>query len=260
MPMNPRLLRPLARFQAPVAFDPTAIAGLAVWLDASDSSTLYDETSGGDLVGVDSGVGRWEDKSGVDWHATQGTANDRPLRRAAAIDGLDALEFDGTSDWLQIAENGIGNTGNLTVFAVVKIASGQSGTRVMFNKGDAASFEGTVWEMDAGGGKWYGYADNNWYTSVANNDFPTGTAFVAGGRTENRVSQLYFDNVAAGPASGASPGVNDIQQFIGICGGGTSGGGPMSCVLGEVLIYDAAIALVDQDAVFAYLASKWGIV
>ena len=257
MAMNPKLLRPKASFQAP--FSPSSIGGLVGWYDSSDLATLFENSDGTGAVEGDDPVGYWQDKSGVDWHATQGTANDRPLRRAAAINGLDALEFDGNSDWLQIAENGIGNTGNLTVFAAVKIASDQSGTRVMFNKGDTASFAGTVWEMDAGGGKWYGYADNDWYTSVANNDFPTGTAFVAGGRTENRVSQLYIDNVAAGPASGASPGVNDIQQFIGICGGGTSGGGPMGCVLGEVLIYDAAIAIVDQDAVFAYLASKWGI-
>ena len=45
----------------------------ALWLDAADSTTLFDATIGGSLV-VDGGtVRRWEDKSGNARHATNST-------------------------------------------------------------------------------------------------------------------------------------------------------------------------------------------
>jgi hypothetical protein len=64
MGMNPRLLRP-----TPTGFDPRRIAGLALWLDAADSSTL---TMNG------STVSEWRDKSGANRHATQTDAARQP--------------------------------------------------------------------------------------------------------------------------------------------------------------------------------------
>ena len=45
-------------------------AGLQLWLDASDATTLYGATTGGSLVASDGGVARWEDKSGNSRHYT----------------------------------------------------------------------------------------------------------------------------------------------------------------------------------------------
>jgi hypothetical protein len=62
----------------------------ALWLDASDSATLFDATSGGSLA-VDGGtVRRWEDKSGNARHATNSTG---PTYSAAN----DSLQFNGST-------------------------------------------------------------------------------------------------------------------------------------------------------------------
>lgn len=77
---------------------PAAISGLQLWIDASDSSTLYDATTGGSLVAADGTVARWEDKSGNARHFTQATSNVRPVRKTNVKNSLDAIAF--TNDWL----------------------------------------------------------------------------------------------------------------------------------------------------------------
>jgi hypothetical protein len=78
---------------------PSAIS-TALWLDAADSSTLFDAVSGGSLVAADGAVARWEDKSGNGRNATQELANRRPIRLLAIQNGLDGLSFDGINDYL----------------------------------------------------------------------------------------------------------------------------------------------------------------
>ena len=50
----------------------------ALWLDAADAATLYDATSGGNLVVSGGAVARWNDKSGNSRNATQASASLRP--------------------------------------------------------------------------------------------------------------------------------------------------------------------------------------
>ena len=50
-------------------FVPTDIFGINLWLDGSDTATMYDSTSGGSNVVYGGAVNRWEDKSGQNNHA-----------------------------------------------------------------------------------------------------------------------------------------------------------------------------------------------
>lgn len=106
-------------------FDPRRLGDLIVWLDAGDTSTLFDATTGGSLPAAGGGVGRWEDKSGRGNHATQGTANNRPVRRASLFAGRDALEFDGANDVLTIANDLVTTSGASIVVVSDKDGSGQ---------------------------------------------------------------------------------------------------------------------------------------
>jgi len=75
---------------------PAAIT-TALWLDASDSSTLFDATTGGNTPVNGGAVARWEDKSGNARHASQTTAASRPEYIIPAQNGLNALRFYATS-------------------------------------------------------------------------------------------------------------------------------------------------------------------
>jgi hypothetical protein len=50
----------------------------ALWLDASDSNTLFAANTGSTLATVGGAVGRWEDKSGSARHVSQATPENRP--------------------------------------------------------------------------------------------------------------------------------------------------------------------------------------
>jgi hypothetical protein len=56
-----------------------------LWLDAADTSTIYDASSGGSLTADGGSVGRLEDKSGNSRHATQSVSANRPLRSGSTI-------------------------------------------------------------------------------------------------------------------------------------------------------------------------------
>lgn len=87
MPMNPRLLRPTGQF------DPRRIAGLELWVDASDVSTIT-------LNG--SNVSEWRDKSGNGVHATQTTFVNQPAFSATSWSGRPSVNFTrGSSHFLE---------------------------------------------------------------------------------------------------------------------------------------------------------------
>jgi hypothetical protein len=92
MPMNPRLLRPTA----PSGFDPRRIAGLALWLDAADFSTLGNTSGGPGGVSNNSPVKYWGDKSGNGRNATSSGADSVvPTYLSSGVNGAPSLSFDG---------------------------------------------------------------------------------------------------------------------------------------------------------------------
>jgi len=64
----------------------------AIWLDAADSTTLYDSTSGGNLVLSGGQVARWEDKSGNRRHAIS-SSTAKPVRDVGYLNNRDGLLF-----------------------------------------------------------------------------------------------------------------------------------------------------------------------
>ena len=77
----------------PAPFAPDQVAGLTLWLDASDASTI---TKSGDDVSL------WADKSahGHDFSQAGGAAL-RPHHGTHTINGLDVIDFDGTAQYVQ---------------------------------------------------------------------------------------------------------------------------------------------------------------
>lgn len=104
---------------------PSTIGTLALWLDGSDRSSLYDATTGGSLVTNGGAVARWEDKSGNGRHATQSTANNRPIWQSYGDVG--GLLFDGSNDTLT---GSFPTLGEQTVFLAVKLHSTAQFSRI----------------------------------------------------------------------------------------------------------------------------------
>jgi len=82
MPMSPRLLRPRQ-----TGFTPRSIAGLALWLDAADSSSYT----------VATGVSEWRDKSGLGRKLSQSSGSNQPALVSSGIGGRPTLDFTAAS-------------------------------------------------------------------------------------------------------------------------------------------------------------------
>ena len=81
------------------SLSPSEISGLHLWLDSSDSSSLYTDdakttnvSSDGDAVAVAADLSG----NGYDWKQT--TASRRPLYKTSIYNGLSTLRFDGSND------------------------------------------------------------------------------------------------------------------------------------------------------------------
>lgn len=122
---------------------PQDIYGLALWLDAADATTLFQESTFITPATVDTNpVGGWRNKAtGSSVHAIQATAGLRPILKTAIINGLNVVRFDGTDDRLTMdglaslfsgtdqpfsmvmVAKKIGNVGNGTYFSFSRSSS-----------------------------------------------------------------------------------------------------------------------------------------
>lgn len=69
-------------------------------------------------------VGSWTDKGSAATNCNQATAANRPLLKTAVVNGLDALEFDGTNDSLSAAMAALANQ---TWFIVARLMAAPAG-------------------------------------------------------------------------------------------------------------------------------------
>ena len=93
----------------PPAWTPNSIANCALWLDASDVTTLA-------MTGT--AVHAWSDKSANGYNFTS-TLLKRPAYVESGMNSLGSLEFDGTSDTMYGPNLGLGASSS-TIFAVVR--------------------------------------------------------------------------------------------------------------------------------------------
>jgi hypothetical protein len=83
-------------------FDPRTIPGCAVWLDAADSTTMFQDTSATNPITTDGQtIGCWKDKSGNGYLFTQGTSTNRPTYKQAILNGQSITRWNGTTNALQ---------------------------------------------------------------------------------------------------------------------------------------------------------------
>jgi len=224
-----------------VPFLPTDIAGLQLWLDANDASTLFQDAAKTTPAGGGDVVGAWADKSGQGNDATQATTANKPTVSAAAINGINAILGDGTDDELDIS---VGPLTVETIFAVVTNNSSGSDRTVL---GVNASFR---LRFPATGTNEIEYR----YNAV--------NASISAGFTEANAN--IFRAIYNGTQSNLSvnDGIPDTQ--ITAQAGHTWGqvfSGPtryFSGLMGELLIYDSALSVGNIALILDYLKNKWG--
>lgn len=224
-------------------FNPVVnIANGTMWLDAADTQTIVN-TSGQ--------VSQWNDKSANGNSPSQLTSSAQPITGARTINGLNAIDFSGSSQRLSNlpALNDFGNTDN-TIFLIFvpdslgdrRIVVCENGTpRYMVRAGttrlEVVNSATVTTFMPVGG------------TLTIGQTFIGGYTF----NTSNSPAILGYTNGSSNSVAGSATGI------LGGCiiGSFSNGNFAYDGALGEVLFYRRSLSTAELNAVGNYLSTKW---
>lgn len=238
---------------------PDDLLGLILWLDADDASTITDAGGGA--------VSQWEDKSGNDYHVTQGTGGSRPITGTRTINGLNTLDFDGTDDSLSLS-SGVRGEVPYAGYAVYEPDS-VTGTHMILTTDSAGAFPDTTTFIYTEGtqARWF-----HSHSHAGNVDAVGGVALAIGtpvlfcGKTGP--TSLHDDFYAGGLSiarSGGSwgalarAGMPDGSRAFYLGVSGAQSAGFYNGKLGEIILLDRPPTGREDIAIREYLADKWGV-
>jgi len=240
-----------------VPLSPGDITGLTGWWDASDSSTLFDATSGGSAVATDGSVARIEDKSGNNRHFTQTTAGARPLRKTGVQNSLDVLRLDGSDDFLQSSFT-FSNIFTLTQFTCFVVANATTISASNFVRTSAPPALADTFGFTG----FFCVHNTNELLSFAQfsevTDTYAGSAWLVVAVTFNGSNlSMTVNGSSAGSAALFSIGAsaNSANYAIGRSLGATFFNGDV----GEIITYNQAISTADREGLESVLMDKWAI-
>lgn len=252
MPMNPRLLRPLA-----TGFNPRSIAGLQFWLDGSDAATLGNTSAGPGGATNNGPVKYWGDKSGLGRHVTQtGADSVSPTLLTAARNGRSALSFDG-GDELRGAMASLSQPYTIYVAqAITPAALGVANINILSGGiGGGATFPAFG---SNNAGRMTIYAGSGTRTA-SSGDLSAASVlcgFFDGSSSEGRLNGSLVLTGGTSPGTAAWS-VSDSGFTIGTYAGG--GSQRYNGQLYEVLLYSGLHTTAVAHRVEGYLAWKWGM-
>jgi len=227
----------------PANWTPAEIVTSA-WFDASDSDTITE---------VSGAVSQWDDKSGNDRHATEGTGTKQPITGIETVNGLNVIDFDGIDDRMVF--------GDIPCF-------GKS-LHVMFKPDASVGTQQVLggqnlnnqFRHDAGANIGYASADAVYTVNPSSspNTIPPGSAGI-GAMVLDNVSGRMGANGTYVAGTGAVQAFTTGDQFGQIAARGAAALGVnfFHGKYGEIVIYDGT----DQaplDKIDGYLAWKWGL-
>lgn len=225
--------------------NPNSVPGLQLWLDASDSNTLYDAAEGGSLVSADSPVLKWTDKSTNNYIAIQSDSSYAPIRKASVINNKDALLFDGANDYIDI--NSISMSQRITAFVVWRPNNNSSYAFDSTTSTDGISNRVTF--LNVQGPYVYAGADlRNTNNQLLNNWTVCSMVF------DKASSKSYVNSILVASGNSGSNNMNSLR-----IGTRYSLQNYLNGYVGEILLYDSAITDNERIAIEAGLKLKWGI-
>lgn len=218
----------------------------ALWLDASDASTLFDATTGGNLVLPDGAIARLEDKSGNANHAIQNEAWQRPTR-SGVLGGRSAMSFTDNATLQTSSFFDMSNHYYVSVFSPVKIDENDIIGTTDTNNGD--TFLMVI------SGK---LRTHMWGSPFALID---STFDVESGQTYMAASDLNSQSLFRGWCNGSLFNSTTAPSSTGVTRqfGNGRAAASQSKIVGEQLLLNYSPTDDIREKIEGYLAHKWGL-
>jgi hypothetical protein len=237
--------------------------GLQLWLDAADSTTLFDATTGGSLVAADGGVARWEDKSGNGRHFTQATSDNRPTRKVADINGLDCLRFDGSDDILTRSQEAWAHTVPLNFFVVFRAAAFTPEYYALwdFYGLSTESVAGSSGLIKSNGKSAIYVVDTNSnqqnYDGAGSVTYTINTTHLFFASINNNAISSRGDKASDGSSTGSWTNRTNLGSDPLKLGASSLFNRYTDIKICEFIVYNAELTTTERDAVEDYLTGKW---
>ena len=235
-------------------FLPSDLSNLIMWLDANDTSTLFDATSGGSTVTTnDTEIARWEDKSTSAKHFKQSTSNNRPRLFTSSQNSKNIIRFDGSNDEMSM-DSGFSGYTEVCYFIALKVVLDPPTTQ-------SRTGHPMLFLSNSGSQAHYPWTDGIIYDNTLTNSRKTA------GNPATSLANFHLYNVEA-KSNLWTARVNKTQLFttstntISIAGTKIGNGGGIYFFdgdIGEFIAYSSILSSADRGKVEDYLYSKWGI-
>lgn len=250
------------------------VANPFAWWDASYTASIT--TSG-------SAVTQWSDISGNNHHLVQTTSTQRPASGTRTVNSLNALDFDGSNDFLKSNEaastfNLLHNATGATCFYVMRADTATVSMGMLCTSNDTtqvgiwgylrSSASGDIANAILSG------SSNNFValefgtpgaTYATNTTVAFGTALDASNGTpaarttfykNNNTTQGTFSQSQVSFTTNNAAWPLAVGSFPGATGAGSDFFDGLLC---EVLIYSGVLSSTNIGTVMSYLTTKWGI-
>lgn len=240
------------------AFRPDFIAGLALWLDASDSKYIS-------LQPTTDNVLLWRDRSFLSRGFSQGLSGRRPAYSVSSIQGLNSISFDGAGNILARSPESWGFEYPLNIFIVFQAQSFPSpyNSLINFYTDIPGNFAGWAFLIKSNG-KSAIYTTST--TGQPNYDGNGALIYSTG--VPNLVSCVIKDGSITSRGNGISDGSfsgnwtsrKNLGSLNHEIGASVTFNRFTPWLIGEVIIYNGSeLSATNRDLVEDYLKKKWNI-
>lgn len=252
--MIPGILGATGRF-----LDVAALSNCALWLDASDASTIT-HSSGS--------VSQINDKSGNSRHFTQGTSTNQPRIDTHTQNGLAVLDFDGTNDRLELGSSGLGrNVGGVTIYVVAKPDSISAiRTLLQFSSGSNSSQSRSSVRLTSASKAELGgrrLDANSFASTTGASNVSTSTFSVFTGVLDytNSDAFIYLGQSLDGSTTSfqTDGSTSDTDSLASRLGSSLSSLDFFDGQIAELIVFHAAHNADQRALIWSYLNRKWGL-
>lgn len=240
-------------------FDPRTVAKCCLWLDSSDSNTLFSDAAGTTPSTLNGAVGFWKDKSGANTNVSNATSAQQP---SYTTDGVSYASATNSGKAL-VGTPPILSSGGLAAFVVFNPTSLTTGTgrksmvRLWTPAGYLVSLENWYAELTIPNGYAYQYTR----PIIGVNNLMSVVTYSKGvNNNGNTITQIGYDlNFETSSTSWLYK--NDGTNYgneLGI-GSRPSLGFTFDGTISEVIVYDSFLTSSQKQDIQRYLAQKWNV-
>lgn len=222
-------------------------AGLAIWLKAdAGTSSAVDGAY----------LSSWQDQSGNNKHATQGTGSAQPRFRKGILNGNAAIETTSGTRFFNIDFSGISNS-NFTIITVVKRTNALTSQYVCGVQQASPVGMHLGWVNDNTCRFGQGASTINKASTTFSSGSETPRVLIAeSSSTGGRAVSEYLNGVLSS-STDASASNFSISANTGAIGRGYSTSG-FSGYIGEVIVYSRLLTSLERQQILTYLSIKYG--